>query len=451
MRVPLTALLAVLLCVSVIPLGAHDIPADVTVKIFVKPDGQLLHYLVRLPMASINDIDWPLRKDDGTLDQPGLEPSLHDAATLWVADSTDMYEGRTKLAYPSVASVRLSVEGDTSFESFDAALAHVTGPRLPEDSKLLPTQGMLDVLLDYKAQSDQSKFSIHPKLDRLGLRVTTIMHFVPRGGQERAFEYQGGDPGLVRLDPQWYQAAWQFAQMGFFHVLDSTDLLLILFCLAIPFRRVREVVPVVAAFAVAQAVTLIASAYGMGSSGLWFPPLVSTLAAASIVYAALENIIDARGARLERRSPMAYGCGLIYGFAMAFALQKTLQFAGSHSLMSVVSFNAGILIGELFTLALMVPAIELLFQFVVDERMGTIVLSAIAAHTAWHWMVDRYTELRKFPVGLPVIDALFLASVMRWLMVLVLLAAGVWLIGVLRPIFWPGGTEDAGPERAGLH
>jgi hypothetical protein len=430
MRASPGAILAVLLCVSVVPLSAHDIPADVTIKIFVKPDGHLLHYLVRMPMASINDIDWPLRKNDGTLDQPRLESPLHDAATLWIGDYTEIYEGRTKLAYPDVTAVRLSVEGDTSFESFDAALAHVTGPRLPEDSKLLPTQGMLDVLFDYHIQSDQAKFSIRPKLDRLGLRVTTILRFLPPVGGARLFEYQGGDPGLLRLDPQWYQAAWQFGQQGFFHVLDSTDLLLLLFCLVIPFRRAREIVPVVAAFVVAQAVTLLASAYNIGSNALWFQPLITTLVAASILYVAVENIF---GARLERRSPIAYAFGLASGFAVAFPLQKTLQFAGSHSLMSIVSFNGGILIGELFTLALMVSALEFFFQFLVEERMGTMVLSAFAAHSAWHWSVDRYDQLRKFPVGWPVIDALFLASVMRWLMVLVLLAAGVWLIGVMRP------------------
>ena len=45
----------------------------------------------------------------------------------------------------------------------------------------------------------------------------------------------------------------------------------------------------------------------------------------------------------------------------------------------------------------MVPALDILFRFVVAERMGTIILSALVAHTAWHWMIDRFGVLRQFP------------------------------------------------------
>ena len=40
-----------------------------------------------------------------------------------------------------------------------------------------------------------------------------------------------------------------------------------------------------------------------------------------------------------------------------------------------------------------VPLLVLLFRFVVDERIGTVVLSALVAHTGWHWMLDRYGVL----------------------------------------------------------
>ena len=61
----------------------------------------------------------------------------------------------------------------------------------------------------------------------------------------------------------------------------------------IPFRRFRSLVIVVTAFTVAHSITLIASAYNLAPDALWFPPLVETLIAASIVYMALENIVGA--------------------------------------------------------------------------------------------------------------------------------------------------------------
>jgi hypothetical protein len=62
---------------------------------------------------------------------------------------------------------------------------------------------------------------------------------------------------------------------------------------------------------------------------------------------------------------------------------------------------------------------------VLAERLGVIILSALIAHVAWHWMIERGEQLAKFPF--PRIDAAFLASVMRGLMAALLLALGVLL------------------------
>ena len=100
----------------------------------------------------------------------------------------------------------------------------------------------------------------------------------------------------MQLDPSWRQAALQFVKLGFRHILDGTDHLLFLLCLVIPFRRFRSLVAVVTAFTVAHSITLIASAYNLAPDALWFPPLIETLIATSIVYMALENIVSrARG------------------------------------------------------------------------------------------------------------------------------------------------------------
>jgi hypothetical protein len=428
--------------------SAHDIPADTTVRMFIKPDGQRLHMLVRVQMASINDIDWPTHKD-GYLDLPRIDQFLRDAAAMWISDYIDVYEGSRKLSRPDIASVRLATDGDPSFgDSYDAAVAHLTGPRIPDDTNLFPLQGLLDVMFDYPIESPESNFSINPRFDRLGLHVTTVLKFLRPNGAVRSFEY-AGLPGLVRLDPEWHEAAWRFMQMGFFHFLDGSAPLMFLFCLVIPFRRVRELIPVVVAFAVAHSVTLLASAaYHMEPDVLWFPPLVNTLIAVSIFYVALENIVGLRAEgqdpttkTLARRWMIALAFGLVYGFGFALALGSMLQFAGSHATVSILSFNLGIEIGLIFVLALMVPAIELAFRFVADERIGTIVVSAIVAHTAWHTMADRYAELRRYPFRWPPLDLMFLASALRWMMVAVVLAAAVWLIGLLRETVAPDGTQ----------
>jgi hypothetical protein len=403
--------------------AAHDIPNDITIRTFLKPEGSRLRLVIRVPLASINDIDWPL-KSNGTLDLARADRALHDASTQWLADFIELYEGNTRLAYPRVADVRASLPADGSFESYDRALAHMTGPALPASTEFVLSQGMLDTLFEYSIQSDRSNFAIQYDFMKLGVRVLTVLRFLAPGGVIRAFELRN-NPGLVRLDPRWFQAAWRFGVDGFFHILDGTDHLLFLLCLIIPFRRIRSLVPIVTSFTVAHSITLIASAYDMAPGALWFPPLVDTLIATSILYVALENLV---APSLRRRWMVAFGFGLVHGFGFSFALRETTQFAGAHVLASLLAFNVGIELGQLFVLLISVPLLVLLFRFVVDERIGTVVLSALAAHTGWHWMLERYGALSRFRFEWPVLDAAFFVVVLRWLMLLVALAGVAWVI-----------------------
>jgi hypothetical protein len=426
---------------------AHDIPNDVTVQTFLKPDGQRLRLLVRVPLNAMRDMDYP--KVRGTtnadlLDLSRADATLRDAATLWISDEIELYENDGRLPAPTVAAVRASLP-DRSFASYDEALAHLTGPPLPPDTQFLWSQGMLDVLFEYPIRSDQSKFSIHPKLARLGIRTLTVLRFLPPGGAVRGFEFLG-DPGLVRLDPRWHQAALQFVKLGFQHILDGIDHLLFLFCLVIPFRRLRSLVAIITSFTVAHSITLIASAYNLAPDALWFPPLIETLIAVSILYMALENIVSPQ---LKRRWLITFAFGLVHGFGFSFALRQTLQFAGSHLLTSLLSFNVGVELGQLLVLAVLVPALGLLFRYVVAERLGTIILSTLVAHTAWHWMTDRFNVLRQFRFEWPAFDAAFWAAAMRWGMLVVVGIALYWLIfGVLRT--GSGGESEIGIRDSGF-
>ncbi len=404
--------------------AAHDIPNDVTVQAFVKPQGSRLHLLVRVPLKAMRDINFPER-GPGHLDLAQVGAMLPGAATLWISDFIEVYENDTRLSKPRIVATRISLPSDRSFSSFEEALAHVTGPALPDDANVYWDQTMLDVLFEYPIQSEQSRFSIHPAMARLGLRVVTVLRFLPAGGGVRAFEFNG-DPGLVRLDPRWHQAALRFVDLGFFHILDGTDHLLFLLCLVIPFRRLGALIPVVTAFTIAHSITLIASAYNLAPNFLWFPPLIETLIAISIVYMALENIVG--GSSLQRRWMMAFGFGLVHGFGFSFALRESLQFAGSHLLTSLLSFNVGVELGQLLVLVLLIPALQLLFRFVVAERMGAIILSALVAHTGWHWMLDRGRVLGQFRFEWPALTAALLASAVRWLMLFLFLGGVVWFL-----------------------
>ena len=405
---------------------AHDIPNDVTVQAFLKPEGRQLHLLMRVPLKAIRDVNFPERAP--YLDLSRVDPLLPDAARLWISDFVEVYEGDERLSRPRVVATRISLESDRSFESYEQALAHITGAKLPLDTNVVWNQTMFDVLFEYDIRSDRSDFAIHPGLARLGLRVITVLRYVLPDGAVRAFEFNG-DPGLVRLDPRWHQAALQFVRLGFLHILEGSDHLLFLFCLVIPFRRFGALIPIVTSFTVAHSITLIASAYNLGPDALWFPPLIETLIAISIVYMALENIVGINN--VQRRWMITFGFGLVHGFGFSFALRQTLQFAGSHLLTSLLSFNIGVELGQLLVLVLLIPVLEALFKFAVAERIGTIILSALVAHTGWHWMLERGERLSQFRFEWPVITVALLATAMRWMMIIVILAGLVWLVYTL--------------------
>ena len=426
------ALLVAAVLLASARLLAHEIPTDVRIQAFLHQDDQRLRLLVRAPVAStVNDIEWPAKGP--LVDLGALQPATLDEAARWIASRVDLFEEDRQLGGLRVLAARLSLPSDTSFDSYDHAVAHVVGAPLAADVELATSQALVDVLLEYPIASADSRVSISTRFETAGLRSVTVLRFRTNGtsggrGQpevvERAFQFHGNS-GLVRLDPRWFQASSRFLVDGFFHILGGIDHLLFLLCLVIPFRRLGALAIVVTSFTVAHSVTLIASAYDMAPSALWFPPLVETLIAASIVYMALENIVSPA---LTRRWVVTFVFGLVHGFGFSFALRDSLQLAGSHVLTSLLSFNVGVELGQLLVLVLAIPALDALFRYGVPERMGTIVVSALVAHTGWHWMTDRGARLAQYKFEWPVLDVAFLDLLLRWSIVAVGLAAVAWLI-----------------------
>jgi len=405
------------------PAAAHDIPGDVRIIAYVKPAGDRLQLLIRVPLAAMREVEFPTR-GPGYLDLRRADRAFAGAASLWLSDNLELHEGDARLPQATLVTARISLASDQSFTSFESAMAHLHGARVPPDTELYWNQQLLDAQFEVPIRSASSEFAIDPKFARLGQRVVTALRFLPPGSAERVFEFHG-NPGLVRLDPRWHQAALRFIESGFMHILEGMDHLLFLLCLVIPFRRLLPLAVIVTSFTVAHSITLIASAFGYVPGGLWFPPLIETLIAISIVWVALENIVGANN--LQRRWVITFVFGLVHGFGFSFALRESLQFAGEHLVTSLLSFNLGVELGQLLVLAILLPLLNLLFRNAVAERIVIIILSALVAHTGWHWLLERGEQLLKFP--LPAMDAAAWAGLLRWLIAVLVLAAVVWLAG----------------------
>lgn len=422
-RGPTALFLAAVLNVTLLtaPAAAHDIPDQIRLHGFVKPEGDRLHFLVRIPLIMLLNLNLP-KRGLGYLDLPHLGPGLEAAAAATAREFMLLENGG--LLTPLRAQPRISLPADRSFETYEQALAHLEGAPLPAGTDVFWNQGFFDAHLEYPIRSERSDFALDMRLaPGLSGRLKLIVRFLPPGGTTRAYEVHGGF-GRLALDPRWHQAAWVFVKAGFFHILDGIDHLLFLLCLVIPFRRLAwNLLAVVTSFTIAHSITLIASAYNLVPAGDWFPPLVETLIALSILYMALENMV---APNLNRRWLITGAFGLIHGFGFSFALKQDLQFAGDHLLLSLFSFNVGVEIGQVLVLLIALPALILLFRYALAAQFGVLILSALLAHTGWHWMLDRAEGLRG--VQWPTLDARSAVTLARWAVLLLVLGGAVWVI-----------------------
>jgi hypothetical protein len=123
---------------------------------------------------------------------------------------------------------------------------------------------------------------------------------------------------------------------------------------------------------------------------------------------------------------------LVHGFGFSFILADRMQFAGGHLLSALLAFNVGVELGQLsvliFTVPILIGAFRLFARAPNGEKLGALLLSALAAHTAWHWFVERGEKFLQYPLHPPTLDAAFFASTLRWLMLAMACIGVVWVL-----------------------
>src|SRR5438067_3765979 len=115
--------------------AAHDIPATVLVRLFIKPEVSKLHVIVRAPLAAMRDMNFPVRDSGRYLDIPKAGALLNEAAITWIANAMQLYEGDSLLK-GQVGATRISLPSDPSFVSFESAIAHLRAPPLANTVEL---------------------------------------------------------------------------------------------------------------------------------------------------------------------------------------------------------------------------------------------------------------------------------------------------------------------------
>jgi hydrogenase/urease accessory protein HupE len=198
------------------------------------------------------------------------------------------------------------------------------------------------------------------------------------GGDHREFEYfpgtRQGASAVVR----------KFLAAGVHHILIGPDHLLFLVGLLLLGGSVRQLAVIVTAFTAAHSITL-----SLAALNLVGPParLIEPAIALSIVYVGADTLLKRDGR--DVRGWIAFAFGFIHGFGFASVLREMGLPARALGL-SLVSFNAGIEIGQLLVVAFVATALSALRSHneTAGRRLafaGSVVVMAAGAF----WFVQR--------------------------------------------------------------
>jgi hypothetical protein len=175
---------------------------------------------------------------------------------------------------------------------------------------------------------------------------------------------------------------FDFVKLGIEHIITGYDHLLFLVALLATARGIWSVVRIVTAFTLAHSVTLsIATLDILTIPGRIIEPLI----AASIVWVALENLLAVEPDR--RRWIWSFVFGLVHGFGFASVLAE-LGLKGSTIVRALVGFNVGVEIGQLFFVALFLPALAILRRgrgASLTPRIASVVIAIVGTY----WLGER--------------------------------------------------------------
>jgi len=165
---------------------------------------------------------------------------------------------------------------------------------------------------------------------------------------------QGADTEAVVLTPlqtqrQLFRAPahvlGDYTLLGIEHILLGWDHLTFLITVLVAATGWSYWWRVLTGFTVAHSITLTATLLGfLQVSGAWVEPLI----AASIVLMAVLNGVQGR-AKLGQRLWIVFACGLLHGMGFASAISD-LGLHGSYRWTSILGFNLGIELGQIFFL-----------------------------------------------------------------------------------------------------
>lgn len=186
-----------------------------------------------------------------------------------------------------------------------------------------------------------------------------------------------------------FHNGYDFAKLGIEHILSGTDHILFVITLVLAYVSLKYTLRLVSAFTISHSITLILAGTGILTLS---SRITEPLIALSIAYVALGSTIFKNNRWLglgksHNKVGAVFAFGLFHGLGFA-GLLVDLGIPKNLFVSSLLSFNIGIEIGQLFILSLVIPLIYLFRHKSWYPKAVTIVAIFISG-LAFFWVGQR--------------------------------------------------------------
>ena len=415
------AILAVAIVVGIFAgtqVGAHFL-LNLNVRIFHVDhiqNGLILH--LRTPMPYL--VADKLGEDDGvTLPEPApfttnardddrlvhyvnaLEIEADPLGLGRIAEESLVIESNGVRLRGTVGAMTLHEVGtEPSFATLDEARAALSGPFEPSllREDLYVGDTVVDITIRYEATSSIDAYSLSSALDP-GLpeqeqTANLILDYGP--GEPKVYRSRGLLTEAVEVSRSRLSAVRTFVWEGVRHILEGLDHVLFVVCLVIGATTLHRLLWRVTGFTIGHSVTLALGFLGYVPKGDWFVPAVETGIAVSIIYAgaiAFQGRSKSSGSELQMFL-VTLSIGLLHGLGFSFVLQEILQVTSPNIWQSLLAFNVGVELGQLFIVLAIWPLLHLLTSQ--SASLGILTGRLMAAGCigiAIFWTIERTLEL----------------------------------------------------------
>ncbi|WP_052475879.1 HupE/UreJ family protein [Cohnella kolymensis] len=272
---------------------------------------------------------------------------------------------------PKAAQEKATENGDAGFSELESLVSRflsVTNNNVPAKPELLDFSPMkrgdnefIRMLIDFRFDQPIEDYKIqysfffddmdpkHQNFAQLRVNDKVSDYVFQQSNRTTSGSALQADKHVQGSD--WSGTLRTYTLMGMKHIWEGYDHLLFLIGLVILKQRKSDYLKMLTAFTLGHSITLALSALDIFTISL---KIIEPLIALSIVYIAVENIWLKRP---YRRWAIALGFGLVHGFGFADILRGAL---GGDFVLSLLSFNLGVEIGQVAVLALLLPLLWLL-------------------------------------------------------------------------------------------